>query len=436
MNTFHRVLQLIQNRMELEKWYTAYALANLAAGGVSILIPIFVLDLGGGVGDIGLLTAIGNLVGVPASIAWGSLSDRWNCRKGFVVLGLFGVGLSLVLMGLSASLAFLLLLNAVYIFFWGSAASVVTILIIEKEDRESWDDKISAFNLSSGLGWASGLTLGLIWTGLATLLVSSESEARYLFFLLGLTALAGSILAFRWIPGEVRFDRGRFRGRILEAGDMITERFRYLPIHLFYLLKPKRLLKAKERFGAELTTFITGAVFTFTGFSTFFIPLPAYFKTVIGLDDGSVYLLFIINSLASALSYRAAGRLTRKAGPGKVLTSSLFLRIFLFPAIVLPFAFLGANWLKLFLASLFFVAAGVSWASINVSSLVILSRLSPAGVKGQVFGTYNGVIGLSGVFGSLLGGYTAKFGGYLPTFLLASLFISIGLSIMRKRAIG
>ncbi len=433
MNFFGRIPEIIERKMEMEKWYTAYALANLAAGGVSILIPLFVLDLGGGVGDIGLLTAAGNLVGVPASITWGTLSDRWNSRKHFVVVGMLGVALTFILMGFIGSFPILLLLNTIYILFWVSSASVVTILIIEKEDRGKWEDKIGSFNLSSGLGWATGLLIGFIWTSLATLLVSGESVIRYLFVLLGLIALSGSILAFRWIPGDIQFERSKFRGRILEAGDMITERFRYLPIHLYYLLKPKRLLAVRDKFGSQLTTYTVASLFMFTGFSMFFIPLPAYFKTVIGLGNGTVYLLFIANSLASALFYRAAARLTRRTGPAQVLLSSLSVRIVLFPSIVLPFLFIHSSWIKLVVVSLLFVAIGASWATANVSSLVILSRLSPSTVKGQVFGTYNGVIGLSGVFGSLLGGYLAKYGGYFITFLMASLFVSIGLSIIRKK---
>ena len=112
MGLLRKLLEIIEHRLEFDRWYSAYALANLSAGGVSILIPLYVLHLGGGVGEIGLLTAVGNLIAVPASIAWGSLSDRWNSRKVFVVIGLFGIAFSFLSMGFIKSLPLLLLLNA------------------------------------------------------------------------------------------------------------------------------------------------------------------------------------------------------------------------------------------------------------------------------------------------------------------------------------
>lgn len=433
MNLLRKLLEKIEHRLEFDRWYGAYALANLSAGGVSILIPLYVLHLGGGVGEIGLLTAAGNLIAVPASIAWGSLSDRWNSRKVFVVIGLFGITFSFLSMGFIESLPLLMLLNAFYMVFWMSSASVVTILIIEKEERGRWDDKIGSFNLNAGLGWALGLAVGLAWTSFAPAIVTDALSFRYLFIVMGLSSLVGGLIAYRVIPGDIKFDRSKFRGRLLEAGDMITERFRYLPIHLYYLLKPGKLFSVADQFGPNLTAFLIAVGLIYTGFSTFFIPLPAYFKTAIGLNDGIIYLLFIANSLSSALFYRSASKLSKRVGPVKVLRSSLYLRILMLPAIVLPFLFIQNVTIRLVVVSLFFVVIGVSWALINVSNLVVTSRLSPGPIKGQVFGFYNGVSGLSAVVGSLIGGYVAKSGSYLMAFLLASLFVSLGLGIIRKK---
>jgi len=433
MKYLRQVLQTLEERLEFEKWYSSYALANLSAGGISILIPLYVLHLGGGVEDIGLLTAAGNLVAVPASIIWGMLSDRLNSRKIFVVIGFLGIAATFLTMGFVQSLSFLLLLNASYMLFWMSSASVVTILIIEKEERGNWDNKIGSFNLNSGLGWAMGLGVGLVWTSLAPGMIAEQLTFRYLFIILGLSSLAGGVIALKVIPGDIKFDRSRFRGRLVEAGDMITERFRYLPIHLYYLLKPRKFLSVADRFGPNLTAFIIAVGLIFTGFSTFFIPLPAYFKTVVGLSDGTIYLLFIANSLSSALFYRRASGLIKKVGPLRVLRSSLFLRIVLLPAIIVPFLFIQSVTARLAVVSFFFVLIGVSWALINVSNLVVASRLSPSSIKGQVFGAYNGISGLSAVLGSLIGGYVAKSGSYLATFLLGSLFVSLGLLIIRSK---
>ncbi|MEF8726575.1 MAG: MFS transporter, partial [Candidatus Bipolaricaulota bacterium] len=431
MDKENSIFKLLEEKFSSDRWYYSYSLANLAAGGVSILIPLYVLHLGGEVSDIGLLTAAGNLVGIAASLTWGALSDRWNRRKLFVVIGFLGVGLSFILMSIVETFSLLLLLNSTYILFWMSAASVATILIIEKESRGDWDHKIASFNFSSGLGWTLGLAIGFAWASLSGMVLAEELALRSLFVILGISGLVGGVCAVRWIPGEVKFDRSKFRGRLVEAGDLITERFRYLPIHLYYLLNPTKLLNTADKLGPELSAFLVAVGLTFSGFSIFFIPLPAYFKSVIGVGDGTIYILFIANALSGTLFYRPAAKLTKKVGPRKVLPVSLVLRIVLFPLIVVPFAAIDGSFLQLLATAGIFVAIGTTWAFINVSNLVIVSNLTEGRIKGQIFGIYNSINGASLVIGSLIGGYLAKFSGYLATFLLASLFIALGLSIIR-----
>lgn len=223
---------------------------------------------------------------------------------------------------------------------------------------------------------------------------------------------------------------------MLEAGDMVTERFRYVPVHLYYLLKPARLAGTVHKFGLTLSGFLTSVAIIYTGFSIFFIPLPAFLKISGGLGNGKVYLLFIANALSSALLYRVAARRTQKIGGFKVLRASLLVRVVLFPGVVLPFILMANPGLRILVAALIIVFIGASWAFINVSTLVIVSSLAPAGIKGQVFGVYNGIIGLSAVGGSLIGGYLASFGNYLVTFVVASLLISSGLALAANRLKG
>ncbi len=432
MNLIKGFFERLEQISGADRWYHAYSLGNLAAGGVSILIPLYVLHLGKGVGEIGLLTAAGNLVGIFASLIWGAFSDRLNRRKLFVVLGLAGVGVSFVLMGFTQAYLVLLLLNSFYVLFWMAAASVGTILIIEKERRGNWDEKIGAFNFSSGLGWSLGLTLGLIWLSAGTLLFGEGTVIRFLFVGLGLSALAGAAGALRWLPSEVKFDRSKFRGRLVETGDLITERFRYLPIHLYYLLKPGKINRTIDKLGRQLSIFLLAAGFVFSGFAIFFVPAPAFFKSSAGLEDSIIYLIFIANALSSTLLYRPAARFTRNHGPRKVLPVALAVRVLILPLVIVPFLTLKGGVAQLTVAAAIFVVIGASWAFINVSNLVIVSSLSEGKLKGQVFGIYNAINGGSLVLGSLIGGYIAKFAGYLTTFLLASLFVAIGLSIIRS----
>ncbi len=88
-----------------EKGFFAFAFVNSNLGANSLLMPLFItIALGGSVRDVGLVASAASLAGVPASIFWGNLSDRWKRRKYFLIFGFSGVAISLFLMGFAQNI--------------------------------------------------------------------------------------------------------------------------------------------------------------------------------------------------------------------------------------------------------------------------------------------------------------------------------------------
>ncbi|MFQ6117823.1 MAG: MFS transporter, partial [Candidatus Bipolaricaulia bacterium] len=217
------------------RWFYAFTLAFIAAGSASLLLPLFAVTvLRGTVGQIGLMASLASLAGVPFSILWGRLSDRLARRKPFVILAFAGAGVGLLLMGLSRSIGQLILFNALMNSAWVAGSAVSTLLAIEGIERNRWESRIGRFNRYTGAGWVSGLAIGAIWSHLAVGLPGSG--LRELFYLLAALDLGAMLLALRWIRERpVHFRRRGFPGAVVAVGNMLVERFRYAPFHLYYL---------------------------------------------------------------------------------------------------------------------------------------------------------------------------------------------------------
>lgn len=415
-----------------DRWFYSFTLANVAAGGASLLIPLYAADLGANVGQVGLIISMGSLVAVPASVLWGTLADKWGSRKYFVLLGFLGAALSLLFLTFSHNLVQVILLNASFSFWWMAAASVATLLVIEREVKTKWERKIGSFNGYIGLGWVLGLLFGFLWTKLSVRFLSPNTVLRSLFVVFFIAIFAGFILAIQWIPERIRLKKKKSRRNGVLNRSMLFERIRYLPSQVYSIARPGKLSSFYERVSKDLALFLLATGFFFTGFFTFFVPLPIFLKDIVKLDSSTIYSFFILNSTASALFHYRAGHLVKRWGSSKSISISLISRAMLFPLMLICLLFGSKSALFFVILALLFILIGLSWALVNVTNLTIVSNLASKNLKGQAFGVYNGIVGVGGIIGSLLGGYLAGLLGYLAAFVMASLFVLVGWQISLK----
>ncbi|MFQ6090312.1 MAG: MFS transporter, partial [Candidatus Bipolaricaulia bacterium] len=225
-----------------------------------------------------------------------------------------------------------------------------------------------------------------------------------------------------WIRERpVHFRRRGFPGAVVAVGNMLVERFRYAPFHLYYLARPRRLSElfhGENRFGRQLTLYYRSVVLIFMGFSAFFVPLPIFFRQALGLDSSLIYAVWIVHPLVSTLFHGRAGALAERWGNRRLQRLALAIRVVLFPlAGLLPLV--GSGW-RIPLIMILFLFTGATWAMTNVTAQGIVVKLSPEEARGQALGVYNALIGVGWILGSVLGGYIAGGLGYLAAFSLAA----------------
>lgn len=415
----------------IEKGFFAFALVNSTLGSNSLLMPLFTtIALGGTVRDVGLVAGAASLAGVPASIFWGNLSDRWRRRKYFLIFGFSGVAISLSLMSFAQNIPQLILLSVLMNLMWMAAAAVSTLIVIEGANKKRWESRIGSFNRFAGLGWLTGLVLGSLWMRFINGLFPPPWGLRYFFLALAAMAALGVFTAVSWIKeSERKFGHRRFFGLALVIGGLMLERFRYAPFRLYHIAKPRNLyelLTNRGQFG-DLTLYFYSSLLFFTGFFVFFVPFPIFLKDVLHLSGSVIYALYIVHSGTSALLQARAGKLAESFGSQRLQRVFLAVRVVIFPAIFTSSFLVGSHWAPVVIA-LFFLFTGASWAFVSVTGLSIVSKLADEELRGQAIGTYHAVIGIAGIIGASIGGYLAS-SSYLIAFITASALVLAGMLI-------
>src|SRR3972149_5358129 len=83
-----------------------------------------------------------------------------------------------------------------------ASAPVGTVLILETTKQQDWPSRIAVFSRVGGIGWVTGLVLGVVW--LQGLPLPEGAGMRVLLVIGSALALLSGVLAWRWIgePGK------------------------------------------------------------------------------------------------------------------------------------------------------------------------------------------------------------------------------------------
>ncbi|WP_254763261.1 MFS transporter [Natrinema marinum] len=413
-----------------DRWLAAWGLGSIAFGGASLLVPLYLVELGASPVQLGLLAATAAGVGAPGAIAFGRLANRVDRRRLLVLATLIGVAISMAAIPFLTSIAAVIVANAALWLFVSSIGPVLTMLVVDDTPESQWSERIGLVNAYQGYGWAGGLVLGTVWPLLGGRLLAAGTVTRSLFWLLAACAGASAVLAARTLPrpvssAHVTDGRAVRRvGRLLATSSRGVKgaTFAFSPTRLYWTTRgidPRRLAARTDR---TLATYFVAGAFFFTGSAAFWAPLPLYL-TDLGFDSGRVFACYLASSLGSAACYGLAGRLSSRYDVRHLQSGVLAVRGALFPSIV---AVAGAGLAVAFgTVGLLLALLGVTWAGIAVVGTAIVTRLAPPDARGEVLGAYVALGAVGGGLGGVLGGWVATF-GYAAAFAVAGGLVLAG----------
>ncbi len=181
----------------------------------------------------------------------------------------------------------------------------------------------------------------------------------------------------------------------------------------------KKLSKAEFR---SLIFILASVVFWYMGYNAVTSKYSVYAGSVLGLDYNTTLL---IAQAAAIVSYIPVGILATKLGRKKMITAGV---------IMLCSAFFGAAFLRsgsnIMVMNVFFILAGIGWASINVNSYPMVVELAGSSNVGKYTGFYYTASMSAQIFTPILSGFFMDFIGITTLFPYAAVCVFMSLCTM------
>jgi MFS family permease len=345
------------------------------------LVPIFLTSVLGAPGAIvGLIEGIAESTASILKVVSGWLSDKFQKRKPFVVLGYSFSAISKILLGLAFSWPFVLLARFIDRFGKGTRTSARDALISESSENLV---RGRAFGFHRALD-----TLGAVVGPLLALLAIHflDNKFRLIFFLAFTPAFIGILLLFFFVKEKKK-----------EANSFSAFHFNWRNLDPSF----------------KIFLFIS-FIFALGNSSDAFLILRSQ---NLGLSLTLVVLAYVLFNFTYAIFSTPAGIISDKIGPKKVLLTGFLL----FSAVYLFFGLINSSLFLWFLFPIY----GIYMALTEGVGKAYISNLVPQEKTGTVFGVYQTTIGLCTFFASLIAGLFWTYIGVSAPFIFGSLMAMI-----------
>ncbi|MFC6976001.1 MFS transporter [Halomicroarcula sp. GCM10025709] len=271
----------------------------------------------------------------------------------------------------------------------------------------------------------------LVWTTALSGPLGAQTAQRTLLWVCAGTAGLAALLAGGWLPadpGDAERPRPSRVARAVARARRLPVRSATFPVgpgRLYWLTRRTRPRDLRSRLTPALSLYFVAVVAIFVGFGIFWGPLPLYLSRTLSYDSGTVFALYLVSSVGSAVCYGGAGRLAERYDASVLQAAGLLSRAVLHPAVAVVGFSVSAATLSLVTNGVVFVFIGVAWAVIAVTAASIVTRLAPPSIRGVALGLYTAVSGLANGAGSVLGGWLGG-QGFLLAFGVAGAFVFLG----------
>lgn len=345
------------------------------------IVPIFLTSvLGAPVAIVGLIEGIAESTASILKVVSGWLSDKWQKRKPFTVIGYSVSAISKILLSLAYSWPLVLIARFIDRFGKGVRTSARDALISESSESSV---RGRAFGFHRAID-----TLGAVVGPIIALLAIHflDNNFRLIFFLAFIPAFIGILLLLFFVKEKKR-----------EVNSSSTFYFNWHNLDSSFKI-----------------FLLISFIFALGNSSDAFLILRAQ---NLGLSLTLVVLAYVLFNFTYATFSIPAGVISDKIGPRKVLLAGFLL----FSAVYLFFGLVRSS----FFLWLLFPVYGLYMALTEGVGKAYISNLVPPEKTGTAFGVYNTIIGLTTFFASLFAGLFWTYIGVSAPFIFGSIMALI-----------
>ncbi|WKT57295.1 MFS transporter [Candidatus Nitrosotenuis chungbukensis] len=406
-----------------KKWLGFILPINIAAEGLHTVIPLFVLSLGGGIGEVSVIIAIHYGAAALGSIFWGKILDKYHVKKAVLLVTFSMILICCLWLYYTTNIEPIYVISPLSGFFLTARGPVTQMLVMETSPNNQWGKFFARASILSTLGSLAAMLIGAVW--------SFYFDIRQYFMICAIATAISIAISLQISKTHFHIERNTLVQSI-HGIQHIFSHFR-MHNHFFFPKVPELydfkhiIILFKGKISHEIGfLFLTNFLFYF-GSNIYFTALTPFLKSF-GLSDSTVFSLYLVHSGTMVGFFFLAPKIITRVGEERSTMMAYVPRVIgvLIAGFVVTL-FIGSGLLAAAIASMCLMVVGFSIYS--TSNSLLLFKAIPKGFEGTYLGVNGSMVGMGVFGGALTAGFVTKTFNYPATFLV-SVLVLIGSAVL------
>ncbi len=386
--------------------------ASITAEGLHIVIPLYVLFLGGNVVDVGIVIGLHYALSAIGAVFWGKVIDKYHVKRAILVICFSAITICSIGLFLTVDLNLVFIISSVAGFFIIGKNPVTQVLVMESVSNNQWSRLFTQISIITSFGSLIAFLVGSIW--------DTFFDLRPYFLFCAMISVVATILSIG-VGSKSIIERHT----IVHSIHGIRHIFDHTRINfqLIFTKIPhphdfKPIISIFQRkMSHEIgILFLTNFLFYFGSniYFTAFIPFLKKFD----FTNSEVFLVYMIQTLVLLTIFFFVPRLISILTEERATQISYLPRVLgvIIAASLIP-SMTGVNSLMTAMISSCLMVSAFSIFS--VSSSIIIFKAIPKGFEGTYLGVNSFMTGVGIFLGALTAGYVSNAVSYSAAFTIA-----------------
>ena len=407
-----------------KKWMFFVLPASITAEGLHIVIPLYVLFLGGNVVDVGIVVGLHYALSAIGAIFWGKVIDKYHVKRAILFICFSAITICSIGLFFTVDLNMVFIISSVAGFFIIGKNPVTQILVMESVPNNQWSRLFTQISIITSFGSLTAFLVGSIW--------DTFFDLRPYFLFCAIVSASATVLSVG-VGSKSIIERHTIVHSIhgiRHIFDHTRMNFQFIFTKIPHPHDFKPIISIFQRkMSHEIgILFLTNFLFYF-GSNIFFTAFIPFLKKH-DFTNSEVFLVYMIQTMVLLTIFFFVPRLISMITEERATQISYLPRVLgiIVAASLIP-SMTGVNSLLMAMISSCLMVSAFSIFS--VSNSIIIFKAIPKGFEGTYLGVNSFMTGIGIFLGALTAGYVSNAISYSAAFIMAVSIILSSLVMFR-----
>lgn len=386
--------------------------ASITAEGLHIVIPLYVLFLGGSVIDVGIVVGLHYALSAIGAVFWGKVIDKYHIKKAILFICFSAITICSIGLFYTSDLNLVFMISSVAGFFIIGKNPVTQVLVMESVPNNQWSRLFTQISIITSFGSLTAFLVGSVW--------DTFFDLRPYFLFCAIVSATATVLSMG-VGSKSTIERHTIVHSIHGVRHIFDHtrlnfQFIFTKIPHPHDFKPIISIFQRKMSHEIGILFLTNFLFYFGSniFFTAFIPFLKKFD----FTNSEVFLVYMVQTIVLLTIFFFVPRLISMITEERATQISYLPRVL---GIIIAASFIpsmtGINsLLTAMISSCLMVSA---FSIFSVSNSIIIFKSIPKGFEGTYLGVNSFMTGIGIFLGALTAGYVSNATSYSVAFAIA-----------------